>query len=97
MSSRQKKKLAYWILTLTFLAIIALGGWLLFQWLVYRKAKFTRYPEFGISLPTEYAIHGIDVSRYQNVIAWEEVKEMKVDNIQMGFAFIKATEEYSYY
>lgn len=92
MSSRQKKKLAYWILTLTFLAIIALGGWLLFQWLVYRKAKFTRYPEFGISIPTEYVIHGIDVSRYQNVIAWEEVKEMKVDNIQMGFAFIKATE-----
>ena len=27
-----------------------------------------------------------------NVIAWEEVKSMKVDDIQLGFAFIKATE-----
>ncbi len=58
----------------------------------YRKAKYSRYPEFGIIIPEEYGIHGIDVSKYQDMIAWEEVKNMKVKNIQLGFAFIKATE-----
>lgn len=58
----------------------------------YRKAKYSRYPEFGIIIPEEYGIHGIDVSKYQDMIVWEEVKNMKVKNIQLGFAFIKATE-----
>ncbi|MGZ8559297.1 MAG: glycoside hydrolase family 25 protein [Chitinophagaceae bacterium] len=92
MSSRKKKKVSQWIITLGVITFMMLAGWLLFQWTIYRKAKFTRYPEFGIGIPTEYIIHGIDVSRYQSLIAWEEVKTMKVDNIQLGFAFIKATE-----
>jgi lysozyme len=58
----------------------------------YRKIKFTRYPEFGIAIPENYSIHGIDVSKYQNQVSWEEVKAMKVKNIQLGFSFIKATE-----
>jgi lysozyme len=40
----------------------------------------------------EYSIHGIDVSKYQQVIAWEEVQKMQVKKIKLGFAFIKATE-----
>ena len=68
------------------------GVWLLNRKLQYRKAKFTRYPEFGIAVPENYSIHGIDVSKYQSTIAWDEVKKMKVKNIQLGFAFIKATE-----
>ncbi|HEV7737807.1 MAG TPA: GH25 family lysozyme [Chlamydiales bacterium] len=92
MSSRGKKQVLRWVVGLTLIAILALAGWLSYQWLVYRKAKFTKYPEFGITIPTEYSIHGIDVSRYQNIIAWEEVKKMKVHEIQLGFAFIKATE-----
>jgi lysozyme len=50
------------------------------------------YPGFEIDIPTGYKIHGIDVSRYQEVINWEEVKEMEVKDIKIGFAFIKATE-----
>lgn len=75
-----------------FLLIAGLGAYLFFQWLNYRKAKFTRYPEFGIAIPEAYLIHGIDVSRYQQTIAWEEVKAMKVRNVKVGFTFIKATE-----
>lgn len=92
MPSRKKKKISRWIISIALIALIGLAGWILYQWLLYRKSKFTRYPEFGIGIPTDYAIHGIDVSRYQQLIAWEEVKSMKVDNIQLGFAFIKATE-----
>ncbi len=54
--------------------------------------KRIEYPEFGIDIPPDYSIHGIDVSRYQRVINWREVKDMKVENIKIGFAFIKATE-----
>ena len=37
-------------------------------------------------------MHGIDVSKHQGVISWQEVKQMKVQEVQLGFAFIKATE-----
>ena len=92
LSRRQKKKLRRLVLiALAFVAIIAVAV-MLYQRFEYRKAKFTRYPEFGIAIPESYPIHGIDVSKYQSTIAWEEVKAMKVKNIQLGFSFIKATE-----
>lgn len=92
MSSRRRKKILRFTVMTTVLAILAVAGWMFYQWLTYRKAKFTRYPEFGIAIPEAYEIHGIDVSRYQQTIAWEEVKAMRVKNIGLGFAFIKATE-----
>ncbi|HRI21555.1 MAG TPA: GH25 family lysozyme, partial [Panacibacter sp.] len=56
------------------------------------KAKFAMYPGFGIQLPQGYAIHGIDVSFYQQVVYWPSVKDMKEEEIKIGFTFIKATE-----
>ncbi len=56
------------------------------------RPAFIRYPEFGIKLPANYSIHGIDVSHHQSNIDWEEVKAMKVMDVQLSFAFIKATE-----
>ena len=50
------------------------------------------YPAFGIYIPEGYSIHGIDVSHYQHVINWSDVKQMQVKNIKVGFVFIKATE-----
>lgn len=92
MASRRKKKLIRFTLLLMIIVMLAVGGWMFYQWKQYRKSKFTRYPEFGIAIPEAYSIHGIDVSRYQHLIAWEEVKAMRVKDIQLGFAFIKATE-----
>ncbi len=57
-----------------------------------QKIHFTRYKAFGIAIPDGFKIHGIDVSRYQQVIGWEEVKKMNVSNIKINFVFIKATE-----
>jgi lysozyme len=92
LSRKQKKQFRQVAFVILGIAIMAVCGWMLHQWLNYRKAKFTRYPEFGILIPESYSIHGIDVSKYQELIAWEEVQAMKVKKIQLGFAFIKATE-----
>ncbi len=91
-SAKQKKRIRKPILGTIAILILSMAAWLIYQKLLYRKAKFTRYPEFGINIPENYSIHGIDVSKYQSMIAWEEVRAMKVKNIKLGFAFIKATE-----
>jgi len=92
MSRRRGKKFIRYFILLTTVAVVISGSLLVYRWVNYRKAKFTRYPEFGISIPENYSIHGIDVSKYQQIIAWEEVQAMKVKTVQLGFAFIKATE-----
>jgi lysozyme len=56
------------------------------------RPGFVRYKEFGIDIPTNYKIHGIDVSHHQDDIDWALVRDMKVKNIAIGFTFIKATE-----
>lgn len=50
------------------------------------------YPDFGISIPRIYTVHGIDVSRHQGIINWKLVHDMAVNGICIDFAFIKATE-----
>ena len=77
------------LLSLVILLLMGIITW----WLYNRNLPhFIRYPEFGIELPTHFSIHGIDVSKYQNNINWTAVKEMEVDDVQIGFSFIKATE-----
>ena len=58
----------------------------------FSRPKFVRYPAFGIDLPANYPIHGIDVSHYQHAIDWKAVQAMQDKNVKIGFAFIKATE-----
>ena len=50
------------------------------------------HKEFGIRVPIQYKVHGIDVSHHQGKIDWKKVKAMKVKGITFDFAFIKATE-----
>lgn len=90
MARRKKTKKKWWILLIVFATTLAfmLG----YDWWLSRKSRFVRYPAFGISIPENYLIHGIDVSKYQRIISWDAVKEMKVKNVQLGFVFIKATE-----
>ena len=74
---------------LSITAMLFLWG---YEWWISRKAHYTRYDEFGIDIPTNYSVHGIDVSKYQRVIDWESVKAMSVEDVRISFAFIKATE-----
>src|SRR3954469_6537413 len=90
MASRKKKK-TYFKLALAFVVIggMAVAAW---WWSPRRASNFVPYPEFAIAVPSNYAIHGIDVSHHQDDINWDLVKNMQVKNIKIGFAFIKATE-----
>ncbi|MFM9908809.1 MAG: glycoside hydrolase family 25 protein [Chitinophagaceae bacterium] len=83
-----------WKLLLVILlgSIIVMVGMQVHDWWLERKARFVRYDAFGTDIPTNYSIHGIDVSKYQDIIDWNSVKSMDVENIKIGFAFIKATE-----
>jgi lysozyme len=65
---------------------------LAYLWWRGKQMKFVHYAEFGIEIPLEYEIHGIDVSKYQDRISWESVRDMHVEDIKLGFAFMKATE-----
>ena len=90
MARRKRSGKKWWIVVAFFITglVFILG----YDWWKNRRSRFVRYPAFGISIPENYLIHGIDVSRYQQTISWESVKEMKVKNVQLGFVFIKATE-----
>lgn len=62
------------------------------EWMLIRKARSMTFAAFGIEMPGQYSMHGIDVSKYQHTIDWESVKAMNVNDIRIRFAFIKATE-----
>jgi len=89
---QQKRRNRNQIIFVILLIILAVAVKVFEEWWYFNYAKPVRYPEFGIDIPGGYAIHGIDVSRYQQAIDWDEVKTMKVKEIKIGFAFIKATE-----
>lgn len=76
------------------MALLAMGflAWVFWQWSGRRELQFVHYKEFGIALPANYAIHGIDVSRYQQRINWKAVSNMQVADVRLSFAVIKATE-----
>lgn len=90
MAKRKKNLTRPVIITLIVLTALAMGSYYISDYLY--KPSFVHYKEFGISLPANYTIHGIDVSKYQDAISWEAVKAMQVKKVAIGFAFIKATE-----
>lgn len=59
---------------------------------IHHRVSFVYYPLFGIGIPSGYSIHGIDISKYQGIIDWKQVKTIAVDSVHIWFAFIKATE-----
>lgn len=72
--------------------LVAGAGALAWWWYRYYNTNFVTYPEFGIAIPENFSIHGIDVSHHQDNINWDLVTGMQVRKVKIGFAFIKATE-----
>lgn len=90
--ARKKKRSIFRSVSLIILALsgVCVGTYYLIALFV--KPAHIKYAAFGIEVPTGYTIHGIDVSRYQQVIDWYNVKNMQVNDVRIGFVFIKATE-----
>lgn len=86
--ARRTKKRGFLTFVLVLFIVGAAGWW------AWNRAKphFVHYAAFGIEVPTNYSIHGIDVSKYQEFIDWKLVKAMDVNGTKVEFAFIKATE-----
>ena len=77
---RKGRRIILFIMSTSIIIMLMVMFW---QWLTERRAGFVHYPEFGISIPRNYSIHGIDVSKYQGTINWQSVKEMNVDDIRI--------------
>ncbi len=92
MPKKPTSKIWRLLLTLLIASVFVMLCFQIYDWWLERKSHFVRYPQFGIDIPVNYTIHGIDVSKYQNIIDWPSVKEMNVNNVQISFVFIKATE-----
>src|SRR5947209_14311950 len=93
--AKRRKKNKEFLRVVIIISLVSAACFVLYVgylWWRSRQMEFVTYPEFGIPIPQEYEIHGIDVSRYQQLISWEAVRDMQVQNIRLGFAFIKATE-----
>ena len=59
------------IVSVIYLSAAAIAIFLITNYL--NQPKFVRYPAFGIPIPVNYAIHGIDVSRHQAAIDWDDL------------------------
>jgi lysozyme len=91
--SKKKSHNKAFIIVVAIVAALAAYIWIAHS--VHRKKEFARfalYPDFGIELPLGYKIHGIDVSSYQGNIYWPAVAQMQDQDVNIKFAFIKATE-----
>lgn len=84
-----KRRIAYGrivtVLVLLLLLIAVLGGGIS-AWLILSGRWVCNVPD-----PQRYPVFGVDVSRYQGNIDWEQLEAQDVE-----FAFIKATEGSSY-
>lgn len=85
--------------TFGMLLLLLVAGIMAFMALGPRIISFFRHEEaspdynaFGVSVPEEYDIVGMDVSRYQGKIDWEKVSRMRSGKHRIRFAFAKATE-----
>lgn len=94
---------AYFWFSVVMLSLI--GGLLIYfladQWRMSQRQSrffddsentFSSYPGFGIWIPDDFEVHGIDVSKYQKRINWKLVRQMNDRGLQLRFAFMKATE-----
>ncbi|WP_266366897.1 glycoside hydrolase family 25 protein [Tellurirhabdus rosea] len=85
-------------LVLPLLALAVLTGlWLTFREGQEVKAQWRLIDRFGIRVPLDYRIHGIDVSHHNKKINWEKVQAMRAEgldgqDVRLQFVFIKATE-----
>ena len=90
-SNRITQKLIYGIGAILIGVLLVATAWFTYTH-YFTKKKHRVIREFGIALPLQYKIHGIDVSKHQGEIDWKLVKTMRAKGVRLQFVFAKATE-----
>jgi lysozyme len=93
---RRKKAMPVWLRNLTAIFIITLFSvgfyWFFIRPYAYRWKPCHGTKAYGVCIPGNYEVHGIDVSHHQGFINWEKLTANKDLNFPIQFIFIKATE-----
>ena len=83
----------HWIFTaIGAVAILAFFYYFFIRPYSYRWKPCYGYKGYGVCLPVNFKVHGIDVSHHQGSINWEAVKATEKQKYPIRFAFMKATE-----
>lgn len=78
--------------SLTFICSVSWLLWLEMERQQEEDVNGPHYHSFGVKLPRNTGLVGIDISRYQDRIDWEGVKNARDGEQCISFVFIKATE-----
>ena len=83
----------HWIFTaIGAVALLAFFYYFFIRPYSYRWKPCYGYKGYGVCLPVNYKVHGIDVSHHQGEIDWEAVKATDNQEYPIRFVFMKATE-----
>lgn len=100
-STRGKRKakartMPVWLRNFLAMCIILVfsGGfyWFFIRPYAYRWKPCYGQKEYGVCMPCNYDVHGIDISHYQGNIDWERLVYSKETKFPIHFVFMKATE-----
>ena len=77
------------------IGLLVIGGgfyWFFIKPYAYRWKPCYGRQAYGVCIPCEYNVHGIDISHYQGGIDWAELHKNKDTDFPLRFIFMKATE-----
>lgn len=87
------RKLRRWIVAVLIGIVIS---WGFYRFCVYpysyRWKPCYGYQEYGVCLPTEYQVHGLDISHHQGQVDWDLLAYHHNPLFPLRFVFLKATE-----
>lgn len=73
-------------------SVVFIGGMSLVFILFNTKQLSFIYNGFGVNIPKDYPVFGIDISHHQGEINFDEAVHMRGDNDSVEFVYIKTTE-----
>lgn len=100
-SPRSKKKMQprtmpVWLRNLLAVCIILVFStgfyWFFIRPYAYRWKPCYGQKGYGVCMPCDYEVHGIDISHYQGSIDWVQLTSNKTTKFPIHFVFMKATE-----
>ena len=92
-NAKGKRKFSFVLIMITIGVSLAIGiyGYIFKRYVLSPYGRF-RALHSEIHYPEQYTVRGIDISRYQGKINWDDVKTEQIGGEDIQFVYIKATE-----